>query len=480
MLAGTHMAHRSLVWGLALGVSVGLAAVAQVGCSAVADDEPGLSVDNLENADPILPADLVECWVVASTERDPFFQAHEVKCAAKMPPKYPLVAERFTVEAFTARGNVLSGMFSDGEKSLGRVRNDEFPLELKTRISFARTGEIGDGFTLKHVDTIATLAATSPIAKLAIKVPLTLWPLEIKSPEGRRLVLTARYTVPTKGFRVGANFNIPETDPEELALRPFLELPGGKKEFFFVAPASGAIDVNVHGVAAKIPGPGTYVWDGQTLTTDANDKPSTPPPVGSTPTPAPSCGTNGQAPCEGGQCAPSHQLESGTCVACGGDGEKYCQAANGARSCKDGHRLDSSTAKCLACGASGQTYCADAAGARSCNAGLRLDSNTAKCLDCGADTQTYCSDASGARLCDPGHRYDSNAATCKVCGADGQTYCSNASGARFCNDGHRYDSNAATCKVCGGEGQTYCSDAAGAPFCSPGLRYNASTATCVR
>ncbi len=473
------MANRTRVWGISLGVALGLSAL-PIGCSAVADDGPGVSVDNLENADPILPADLVECWVVPSTESDPFFQAHEVRCAAKKPPKYPLVAERFIVEAFTARGNVLSGIFSDGEKSLGRIRNDEFPLELKTRISFVRTGEIGDGFTLKHVDTIATLAATSPTAKLAIKVPLTLWPLEIKSPEGRRLVLTARYTVPTKGFRVGANFNIPETDPEELSLRPFVELPGGTKEFFFVAPASGAVDVNVHGVAAKIPGPGTYVWDGQTLTKDTNDRPSTPPSAGSAPTPLPSCGTNGQAPCEGGQCAPSHQLTAGKCVACGGDGEKYCEAPDGRRSCKDAHRLDSNVAKCVACGANGQTYCADTNGARFCSAGTRLDSNVWKCVDCGGNGETYCADTNGVRSCDPGHRLDSNTATCKVCGADGQTYCADRNGSRFCSDGHRLDSNTATCKVCGDAGQTYCADANGNRFCKPGARLDTNTATCVR
>ena len=72
--------------------------------------------------------------------------------------------------------------------------------------------------------------------------------------------------MPTPGFRVGSNFNIPETDPEELALSPFVELGGGSKELFMIAPAQGGIDVNVHGKAAKIPGPGTYAWNGEALT----------------------------------------------------------------------------------------------------------------------------------------------------------------------------------------------------------------------
>jgi hypothetical protein len=202
------------------------------------------------------------------------------------------------------------------------------------------------------------------------------------------------------------------------------------------------------------------------------------PAAGSAPTPLPTCGTNGQAPCEGGQCAPSHQLTAGTCVACGGDGEKYCEGADGRRTCKDGHRLDAT--KCVACGANGQTYCADTNGSRFCTAGTRLDGNTAKCVDCGGNGETYCADANGTRSCDPGHRLDSNTATCKVCGADGQTYCADRNGARFCTDGHRLDSNAATCRVCGDAGQTYCADTTGARFCKPGLRLDTNTATCVR
>ena len=451
-----------------------------VACSADITDGSDTSEDDLISTDPIGPAELLQCWVVPSTEADPFFQSHEVKCAATRPDKYPLVPARYIVEAATARNDVISGMFTEGEKSLGRIRNDDFPLVVRSRIMFARTGEIGDGFTLKHEARIERLTSATPTQKLGVKVPFTLWPLEIQSPQGQRLIVTARYTVPTPGFRVGSNFNIPETDPEELALSPFVELGGGSKELFMIAPAQGGIDVNVHGKAAKIPGPGTYAWNGEALTKVTNDRPGVPPAAGSTAAPAPTCGTQGQAPCQGGACAPSHRLDAGKCVACGGDKQTYCTNAQGNRACADGHRLDQNDWTCKACGSAGQTYCTNAQGNRSCTEGHRLDQNDWICKPCGGQGETYCVNTLGNRTCDAGHRLDSNDWTCKACGKDGQTYCVNASGNRFCADSHRLDSNDWTCKVCGGEGQTYCTDASGNRVCNPGLRLNTSTNTCVR
>lgn len=464
----------------AFGILVALASALPVfACSAALDDDgQGSSEANIVSTDPIGPTELLQCWVVPSTESDPFFQAHEVKCASTRPDKYPLAPARYIVEVLTARNNSLSAIFTDGEKSLGRIRNDDFPLFLRSRISFARTGEIGDGFTLKHEDRMDTLASATPAKKLGLKVPLTLWPLEIRSAQGQRLVLTSRYTVATPGYRVGSNFTIPETDPEQVALAPFVELPGGEKELFLIAPAQGGIDVNVHGKAAKIPGPGTYSWNGEALTKVVTEAPGTPPAAGSTAAPPPSCGTNGQAPCDGGACAPSHKLDAGKCVACGGDDQPFCLDGS-TRTCAAGHRLDSALL-CKACGSAGQTYCTNASGERSCNEGHRLDSNDFLCKACGNQGQTYCTDRSGNRSCNPGHRLDSNDFLCKACGKDGQTYCSAANGNRFCDDGHRLDSTTFLCRACGGEGQTYCSTTSGSRFCNPGLRLDSNTLTCVR
>lgn len=477
----TYM-RTSSAWSLGSGLVATLLLALPIGCSAVINDDGGTGVDNLASSDPILPADLLECWVVPSTESDPFFQQHDVRCGAKSAPKYPLHPARYIVEVQTARHDAISAIFTEGEKSLGRVRNDDFPLQVFARISFDRAAEIGSGFTLKHTATLTSLATATPTARLNVKAPFTFWPLEIRSPANDRLVLTARYNVPTKGFRVGSNFNIPETDPEEVALQPFVELQGGAKEFALIAPVAGGIDVQIRGKAAKIPGPGTYSWDGENLVKVENDRPPPPPVVGSTPAPAPTCGTNAQAPCAGNTCAPSHRLDStsGKCVACGGDGETFCLDASGSRICKDAHRFDSTDGKCHACGANGQTFCLDARGTRFCNASTRLDSNDGKCKSCGANAQTFCLDDRGSRFCNAGTRLDSNDGMCKSCGGNGQTFCLDDRGSRICNDGHRLDSNDGLCKVCGGEGQTFCMDSSGRRICNPGLRLDSNTGNCIR
>jgi len=472
---------RRFVFRHALALFLTAAAPAVVACSAALEDDTSNSVDDLTSTTPIPPAELVACWVVADTStNDPFFQAHQLKCAATKPATYPLAPARIMVEARTPSGRVVSAMFSEGEQALGIVRSDDFPLEVRTRISFARTGEIGDGFTLKHEARIERLTSATPEQKLGVRVPLTLWPVEIKSTVERRVFVSARYSVPTPGFRVGANFTIPETDPEELALAPFVEIPNGTKELFLIAPKDAQIDVTVNGKPGKIPGPGTYVWNGESLVKDTTDRPGAPPAAGSSAAPAPTCGTDGQAPCTGGSCAPSHKLEGGTCKACGAASQPFCVGPGGARSCNDGHRLDGNDNLCKPCGNAGQTYCANTSGARSCNDGHRLDGNDNLCKACGRAGQTYCTTSNGARFCAEAHRLDGNDNLCKPCGKAGQTYCATSNGARFCAEAHRLDGNDNLCKPCGGEGQTYCADTNGRRFCDAGLRLDSNTATCVR
>ncbi len=444
--------------------------------AACSSTDAGTTDDDLTSA-PIPPAALLDCWVKADTSTtDAFFQVHEVLCADKTPATYPQRPERFIVEIETARHRFLSAVFEDGQKSVGRLYNDDFPLTVRARIFLPRSSAYGSSFVLKQALTVDALASTTAATPLTLKSPFTLWPVELKNTSGRRFFVTGRYTVPTKPYKVGANFSVPDDDPESFTPELFVD-GEGRTELAVVAPASGAIDVQVNGIAAKLDGPGTYVFDGAALTKEDDVAPR--PPV-DPPVPTPTCGATGQAPCTGSVCAPAHRLEGSLCVACGSDGQTYCRDAGNNPVCASGHRFDSGDVKCHACGSDGQTYCRDAGGNAVCAPGHRFDSGDVKCHACGADGQTYCRDASGNATCNAGNRFDSSDAKCHVCGSDGQTYCRDASNNPLCNPGHRFDSGDAKCHVCGGEGQTYCRGANGNPACNAGLRYDAGSGTCKR
>ena len=445
-------------------------------CNAQKPEDLASSEDDLTSA-PIAPASFLECWVNADTSTtDAFFQVHELVCAGKTPLTYPLRPERYIVEVETATHRVASAIFEGGEKRIGRLHNDDFPLKMRVRVMLPSAPSRGSSFTLKQELTIATVAASTATAPLVIRSPFTLWPVEIKNDTGSRYFVSGRYTVPSKPFKIGANFTIPDEDPETFSPSLFVDATS-TTELALVAPPAGALDVKVNGIDAKIDGPGTYVFDGAALT-KADDSAKPPPPDASVPTPT--CGIEGLAPCAGNVCAPEHRLDANKCVSCGTDGKTFCRDAQGNTMCASGHRFDSSDAKCHICGADGQTFCRDANGNTTCTTGHRFESRDAKCHVCGADGQTFCRDERGNVVCSAGHRYESSDAKCHVCGGDGQTFCRDQNGSTICNPGHRFESRDAKCHVCGGEGQTFCRDTNGNVVCAPGLRYESASATCKR
>jgi hypothetical protein len=69
------------------------------------------------------------------------------------------------------------------------------------------------------------------------------------------------------------------------------------------------------------------------------------------------CGQAGQAPCPNAGCTAAFTVEdNGTCVACGGSGQRCCPGRGG-DSCGTGFVCNGG-GTCEACGASGQRCCA--------------------------------------------------------------------------------------------------------------------------
>lgn len=433
---------RHLPWAIAL-------AACSFACSSASVDGEGESADDqlIETGAPIKPVDLLSCWTVEDTAAaDAFFTLHKLVCQKPAQTAYPLVQSEAIVEVRTARSRSFSSrMTTTGDEiTIGGFATADLPLTIQTRLIFPKTSTVGDQFALKRENKINRLADATKTSPLAFKSPFTLWGVAIRAADGGRLFLSGHYEASSGDYRVGWNFNIPETDPQTLRVNPFQESTDGKMELGLIAPASGTLKVSLMGRDVDIAGPGTYVWDGESLTRDVTVPAPPVPPDVVEPPPAPTCGADGQARCADGTCAPAH-------------------------------RYDSSTSKCRACGSNGQTYCYDSnAGARFCAPGHRLANDT--CVSCGSDGQTYCYDANaGARFCAPGHRLAND--TCTACGTNGKTYCyDSASGSRFCQPNHRIVND--ICTSCGAEGQTYCYDSqAGRRFCNEGLRVVNDTCT---
>ncbi|MBX3231609.1 MAG: hypothetical protein KIT84_23725 [Labilithrix sp.] len=265
-------------------------------------------------------------------------------------------------------------------------------------------------------------------------------------------------------------------EPHELTLAPsFVTRDFQGKPTWWIAPASGGIQIDVHsgaGPDVTITGPGYYALtrDGFGPATPeqiARDfgaaKPEPTEPGATEPgTTKPGTEPTEPEPTEPTEPEPTEPEPVDPTPTCGGEAQAVC-ADN---SCDGGHRLESD--KCTACGAAGKTYCfVDPKGtnrnsAWRCDAATRLEGNT--CVACGDAGQTYCftdpnnTNRSSAWKCNAGTRLEGN--TCVACGDAGQTYCftdpnnTNRSSAWKCNAGTRLEGS--SCITCGGEGETYC------------------------
>jgi hypothetical protein len=419
---------------LASGFAVaGLACL--VACSTDDANDSSAREDLIETSAPIKPVDLLRCHVVPDTSTsDPFFQSHELRCGRVVQSTYPLVQQRALVEVITAKSRGLTGdITGDDEVRVGFLRNDDFPLRVRTRLMFPETATVGSQFALKREDAIANLTAATKEKPLVFTSPFTLWGVAMRTADARALFLSTQYDVPTDGYKVGWNFATPDGDPSTLPVHSFQNARDGKVEIAFIAPPSGRITLRLASGEVTLTGPGSYVVEGTTLRKEAPATPSGPGAV--EPAPAPTCGTDGQAKCPDGTCAPAHRLDSGTCRACGTAGKTFCwDSSKNERYCAPAHRLDSEI--CLPCGKDGETFCYDrSTSSRVCEPKHRIVGD--KCAACGTNGKTYCYDSrTNTRFCEPSHRIVNE--LCTSCGAEGQTYCyDSATNRRYCNSGLR-------------------------------------------
>ncbi len=326
---------------------------------------------------------------------------------------------------------------------------------------------------LQKTITVNSAAELSEAQPLLMKQPFDLWPTGLIAERA------------DGGFAVNARYEVPTGDLAPFASEPKLTMDFGffsrdykGKVRYFVAPASGGVEISNGGVIGSITGPGywtvgSHSLRGATPEEISRDFGSEPAPV---PAPAPDGNVN---PNPTPDPIPVEPAPVDPTPGCGNDREQACRTANGAPFCDAGNRYDSNQSICRACGKDGQTYCANANGSPICNDGTRYDSNQSICRACGTDGLTYCVNANGSPICNDGTRYDSNQSICRACGTDGLTYCVNANGSPICNAGNRYDSNQSKCLACGNAGQTYCVNANGSPICNAGNRYDSNSGKCV-
>lgn len=463
-----------------LGLSASLCALAVVACNGTAEPSSvPSSADELVQATPIEPVDLLACWVVADTSTtDPFFMAHELRCAPRIPADYPLAFGRFIVEVSTADDKHLSNTFEGSTESLiGTVSNDSFPLTVRTRLTITSDSVSDRGFGLMRETTFESLQQHPEATPELYRAPFSLWPVEITFVgNAPPYVGIDEYVVPVTPYGIGYNFSPGQAASDQLTLIPTAPSTN-PSTMLLIEPPSKSIQIALVGrddfTDFVLTAPGNYEYDGTTLKRLDGDAPAptpndpaAPPPVVD---PTPECGGQAQLPCGSGSsrsCDAGLRLDTRAaqssdyrCVPCGRDGQTWCGTYQNPV-CEEGLRLDrraSSVADytCRLCGDAGQTWCGTYQNP-TCNVGLRLDRRPASiedytCRPCGNDGETWCGSYQSP-TCNEGHRLDRSASTqedyeCVACGGDGQTYCGSTS-SRFCNEGLRVveQNGVATCQ----------------------------------
>jgi hypothetical protein len=382
---------------------------AAVACSAPAASDSEVSEGELTGA--VRKGDeFLRCWTVSDGNTSEFFRSYALTCRVSSKGLPGLAGTSVFVDAHGASGRVVTGRPGesvDQDVVLGNMTKSDFPLKLHVYGTWAK--ERTDSTSAFRIDVPAAESANAS-APVVVKLPFDTWPVTFLNRLPLAVVSTGRYDVQAAPFFTEQDERSTKTTFSTSASTGFVREP--RVSLDLIAPPSGGIDVNIQGphtpLHATIATPGVYVIEesGLRLATAAEEAE-----LGPAPEPAPGPGASDAGP------AP---VDAAPAATCGDPGQMHCTASTGSWSCNAGTRADTSSGTCLACGNDGQTYCVidprNISGNWQCNAGTRLESSTNECVACGSVGKTHCvadpRNISGNWTCNAGLRLDTSSGLC--------------------------------------------------------------------
>ncbi|HVH40863.1 MAG TPA: hypothetical protein VM925_00925 [Labilithrix sp.] len=317
--------------------------------------------------------------------------------------KARVVAATINAQAFQATSGDLD-IEAGGTVVVGALPRSAFPVLLMLNAKLTKEGEgaVGakKGFDVNNNVQIARPEDLPPAHPATLGQPYDLWPVAFIDTRGE----WSSFAVNTPEYKRSTAPYTTFADANEMVLSPSFSSQECKgKTRWFVAPSSGPIATTLSGAPKRdvtIPGPGYYAVTEDDfraatpaeIAVDFGGSPATSPTTPVTPPPpvepvdaTPTCGGANQSKCPDNSCDPGHRYDSGTCVACGGNGQTYCYVDpkgtdySSGKKCSPGTRLDGT--QCVTCGGEGQTYCyvdpngTDYSTGKTCSAGLTVKNN---------------------------------------------------------------------------------------------------------